>query len=102
MVDLVEISRVVVIADVVLEETFLPKFKELGAKGYNVSPVSGKGRHETLEDPYTGRSLLRIEVLCKPDVAHAIVDYVHRKQFGNYPVAAFIDTVQVAATDKFF
>ncbi|HEX3725464.1 MAG TPA: hypothetical protein VHV08_04450 [Pirellulales bacterium] len=102
MPDVIEISRVVVIADTALEKALLSEFLKLGAKGYNCSYCFGKGRHETIEDPYTGRSRVRVEVLCRPSVASSILDYVHRKQFGAYPVAAFLDTVEVDARDTFF
>jgi hypothetical protein len=102
MADLTEISRVVVIADTALEKILLSEFLKLGAKGYNCSYCFGKGRHETLEDPFTGRSRVRIEVLTKPPVAQGILEYVHRKQFGSYPVAVFMDTVQVDSRDTFY
>ena len=102
MSEMVEISRVVVIADTALRRILLSEFLKAGAKGYNCSYCFGKGRHETLEDPYTGRSRVRIEVLTRQHVASAILDYVHRKQFGSYPVAAYIDTVAVDARDNFY
>ena len=102
MTEMVEISRIVVVADTALEKVLLTEFLRFGAKGYNCTYCFGKGRHETIEDPYTGRSRVRIEVLTRPAVAGAIMEYVHRKQFGAYPVAAFLDTVEVVATDSFF
>ncbi len=102
MSETVEISRLVVIADTSLEKILLSEFLKLGAKGYNCTYCFGKGRHETLEDPYTGRSRVRIEVLTRPEVATAIMDYVHRKQFGSYPVAAYCDKVNVDARDNFY
>jgi hypothetical protein len=102
MPEMLEISRVVVIADTALEKVLLAEFLKLGAKGYNCAYCFGKGRHETLEDPFTGRSRVRIEVLTRPAVATSILEWVHRKQFGSYPVAAFLDTVQVDARDNFY
>jgi hypothetical protein len=102
MSELVEIGRVVVIADTALERILLSEFIKLGAKGYNCTNCFGKGRHETLEDPFTGRSRVRIEVLAKPDVALAILKYVHNKEFGRYPVAAFMDTVKAFGRDNFY
>jgi hypothetical protein len=102
MPEAVEISRVVVIADTALEKALLSEFLKLGAKGYNCTYCFGKGRHETIEDPYTGRSRVRIEVLTRPSVAASILEYVHRKQFGAYPVAAYLDTVEVDARDNFY
>ncbi|MGD9721043.1 MAG: hypothetical protein AB7O59_03195 [Pirellulales bacterium] len=102
MPELVEISRLVIIADTVLEKTLLEHVLSLGAKGYTCNYCAGKGRHETLEDPYTGRSRIRIEVLAHHEVADAIFEYVHKKQFGSYPVAAYVDSVLVDQRDKFY
>lgn len=102
MAELVEISRVVVIADTVLEKTLLEQFLKLGAKGYTCHYCVGKGRHETLEDPYTGRSRIRIEVLANDEVANAIFEYIHRKQFGSYPVAVYCDRVFADKRDHYY
>jgi hypothetical protein len=102
MANMTKISRVVVIADTVLEKILLEQFLKLGAKGYNCAYCFGKGRHETMEDPYTGRSRVRIEILARDEVATSILEYVHMKQFGRYPVAAFLDTVEVDSRDTFY
>lgn len=102
MAELSEVCRIVVIAASMLETKILEEIMALGAKGYNCSKCVGKGRHELAEDPFTVGSRVRIEVLTTRPVAMAILEYVHRKQFGNYPMAAFIDTVLVDARDKFY
>ena len=59
-----------------------------------------QGRHEVLEDPFTGRSLVRIELLVKEEVAESIMDFVHEPQFGPYPITAFMDMVEVDPRDE--
>jgi nitrogen regulatory protein PII len=102
MAELTEISRVTVIAETALEKTLIDEFLKLGAKGYTTINCFGKGRHEVMEDPYTGRSLVQIEVLARPPVAEAILEYVHKSQFKSYPVIGYMDTVKVHAHDTFF
>jgi hypothetical protein len=41
-------------------------------------------------------------VLTRPPVATGILEYVHRKQFGAYLVAAFRDTAEAVASDTLF
>ena len=98
----VEISRVTIIADAALEKTLVQEVLRLGAKGYTCMQCFGKGRHETVVDPLSGQSRVRIEVLTRPAVAAAILDYVHQGRFENYPVAAFSDTVQADGRDTFY
>ena len=102
MQELGGIGHLVVIADAVLEQRLLEAFLKLGAKGYNCHYCMGKGRHEILEDPFTGRSRVRIEVLAQMDVAKKILDFLHGKPFGRYPLAAYIETVQVDKRDHFY
>lgn len=102
MPEYIEIRRVTVIADVMLEKIFIEEFLKLGAKGFNCTHCFGKGRHAVVEDPFTGRFLVRIEVLSRPEVADAIMKYVHQEKFAHHPVLATIETVSVLKGDAFF
>ena len=102
MADKEEIRRVTVTAETALENRLLEAFLNLGARGYTCIYCFGKGQHEVIEDPYTGRSLVRIEVLARPEVAEAILAYVHKAEFANFPIIGFMDNVQVYSKDKFF
>jgi hypothetical protein len=101
MAELKEIRRIVIICDTTLERPILETVLRLGTKGYNCVYCFGKGRHESVEDPFTGRSRVRIEVLTNFTVADRIIEYVHGEEFGPYPVTAFMDTVEVNASDTF-
>ncbi len=99
MTNWAEIRRIVIIVDTAIEAPILEHIVKAGAKGYNCIYCFGRGRHETLEDPFTGRSRVRIEVLAKESVAEAIMDYVHEPEFASYPITAYMDTVQVDPRD---
>ena len=92
---LVEIRRVTVIAETVLEKKLLEHIQKLGARCYTCSYCFGKGRHEVLEDPFTGRSLVKIVILARETVAHAIMEYVHTGQFESFPAISYMDSVMV-------
>jgi hypothetical protein len=102
MVKLIEVRRLVIICDTSIERLMQEEVIKAGARGYNCVYCFGKGRHEEVADPFTGRSRVRIEVLAKPAVAEAILDFVHRPDFEGYPVTAFVDTVEVDSRDTFF
>ena len=99
---LVEIRRVTVVADVVLERMLLEEFTKLGAKGYTCMDCHGKGRHGVVEgvDPFTA-ALVRIELLVQPDAAQKIIDYLRREVFANYACTACVETVEVASSHTF-
>jgi hypothetical protein len=102
MAQMMAICRVTIIAETALEKTMIDQCLKLGAKGYTTIYCFGKGRHEVMEDPFTGRSLVQIEVLCRESVAKAIMNFVHQSEFENYPVICYMDTVQVHEKDTFF
>jgi hypothetical protein len=100
MTNLVSIRRITVVADEVLEHTLLEQFIKLGAKGYTCMDCRGKGRHAVVEDIFTA-ALVRIELLVQPDVADAIIDYLHREVFQKYACTVCSETVEVVRTDRF-
>jgi nitrogen regulatory protein PII len=97
-----QVRRVVIIVDTAIESPILAHIVKSGAKGYTCTSCFGRGRHETLEDPFTGRSRVRIEILAKEPVAEAIMAYVHEPEFASYPITAFMDTVDVDPRGKFY
>ncbi|HEY1783964.1 MAG TPA: hypothetical protein VGG30_00395 [Pirellulales bacterium] len=97
-----QVRRVVIIADTAIEAPILEYIMKAGARGYNCIYCFGKGRHEVLEDPFTGRSRVRIELLVREEVADTIMDFVHEPQFAPYPITAFMDTVEVDPRDEHF
>ncbi len=102
MLELIRIKRVVVVADASLQKSLLDEFLKLGAHGYTCVYCFGKGEHEVIEDPFTGRSRIRIELLARPEVATAILEFIHKSKFEILPVIGFMDEVEVNKTDRFF
>ncbi len=74
---------------------------KLGSNGYSISQCRGKGKHEVMEDPRTGVSLVRIEFLMKPEVWDKIMEHLSDPDFRRRTVAACMETVQVPASDPF-
>lgn len=94
MAELRTIRRATVYTDSVLESFLLEHFEKLGAKGYSVSDCRGKGKHDVLEDPRTGRSRVRIETLVKPEVGDKIMEYLSREEFKRRAVALCMESVE--------
>ncbi len=75
--------------------------KTLAGNCCSISQCRGKGKHEVMEDPRTGVSLVRIEFLVKPEVGDKIMEYHSDPGFRRRAVAACMETVQVPASDPF-
>jgi hypothetical protein len=101
MSQLKTIRRVTVYADATLEESLLEKFLELGSTGYTVVPCRGKGEHALVTDPFSAVTQVRIELLVQPAVAEKIVAYLGSGHFQSRAIAACVETVEVAANERF-
>ncbi|MFO0954065.1 MAG: hypothetical protein U0835_23500 [Isosphaeraceae bacterium] len=101
MIELVTIRRVTVYATAALEQNLISHFLSLGANGYSVTPCRGKGEHAVLSDPMTPSSQVRIELIVQPAVADKILMYLQADYLRNQAVAACVEDVRVAATERF-
>jgi hypothetical protein len=95
-----QVRRVVIIVDTVIEAAVMDGITKAGAGGYNCIHCFGKGRHEALEAVFTGKSRARIETLVREEVAEAIMDFVHESEFRAYPITAYMDIVEVDPRDE--
>lgn len=100
-VKLKEVMRFVVIIDVTLQDIVLDEFIARGARGYNYVNATGKGEHEAVEDAFSGKSLVRIEVITTKEIAGSLMNYMHGPRFKQYPVTAYVHPVFIADTDHF-
>jgi Nitrogen regulatory protein P-II len=101
MIELKTICRVTVYADGALERTLLQQFLKLGSTGYTVTVCRGKGEHDTVDDPFATVTRVRIELLVQPEVAEKILKLVDSPQYKSHPLAACMETVQVAASERY-
>jgi hypothetical protein len=101
MIELKTISRVTVYADGALEGTLLKQFLKMGATGYTVTVCRGKGEHDTVDDPFTSVARVRIELLVQPELAEKMLKLVDSPQYKSHPLAACMETVQVAASERY-
>jgi len=93
--------KAVVVLDTVLEEEMLHKFVELGASGYTSMDCNGAGRKAVYQEPFSGHSQIRVEVVGTRPVCEAIVRYVSQPEFAGHPVAAYLEGVEVIQPERF-
>ena len=95
------IRRVTVYADSVIEKSIVEHCMELGAKGYTTIECRGRGQHETCDDPFTGSTRVKIELLVNAPVAEKIVEYLTASRFRGKAVAVCVESVDVASFEEF-
>jgi hypothetical protein len=93
--------KAVVVLDTALEEEMLHKFVQLGASGYTSMECNGAGRKAVYQEPFSGHSQIRVEVIGTRPVCEAIVRYVSQPEFAGHPVAAYLEGVEVIQPERF-
>jgi nitrogen regulatory protein PII len=101
MANLVEAQLITVVADTVIERTILDAFLKMGVKGYTCVYCFGKGRHAAIEDPYSGKSRVRIEMVVPDAIVAKIMDYLHSPQINHYAVIEYVQTIKIDSRDHF-
>jgi nitrogen regulatory protein P-II 2 len=94
------VKLVTIIAEEVLEATLEKEILALGAKGYTVTTVRGKGEQGKRENIWEGGNI-KIETIVSPEVSEKIIDHVKRKYFNQYAMVAFVSDVQVVRPHHF-
>ncbi len=68
----------------------------LGAKGYSICDVRGRGARGEQDARWAPSSNIRIEVLCEPDTAQRVIDALFAKYAQNYGMVAWQVDVEVS------
>jgi nitrogen regulatory protein P-II 2 len=96
----IPMKRVIIIGDNDLSLRILEEMKAFGTSGYTYYVVHGRGaethlRRLTKEDPPN----IKIEVIATEALAHRILDHVADNYIQKYAMIAFIDSVEVLASE---
>lgn len=94
------LKLVTIIAEEVLEATLENEIIALGAKGYTVATVRGKGEQGKRESIWEGENV-KIETIVSEEVSLKIFEHLQRKYFDKYAMVAYVTDVQVVRTQHF-
>lgn len=91
------IKLVTVICEAALERLIAPDLLfDLGAKGYSICDVRGRGARGEQDDRWSLSGNIRIEILCEEDTARRIVDTLFARYSANYGIVAWVVDVDVS------
>ncbi len=89
---------------IIIEEALAPVVEKeivgLGAKGYTLSSVTGKGLTGLRDNPWEGENV-KIETIVSEDNCKIILRHLQRKYFDRYAIIAFHHPVSVLRTNHF-
>lgn len=92
---------VVIITEGALENTLARELIALGAHGYTVSDVRGRGSRGTRESAWEADRNIRIDVICDEAVAERIATAMQERYYDNYAMTLFVADIGVLRPQKF-
>lgn len=94
------ISLVTIIAEGVLRDRIVEELSALGARGYTMVEVHGRGARGVSEQFWYGAQV-RIETLVSAVTADAILTHLQERYFADYSVVAYASDVRVVRPEKY-
>jgi len=98
---LYQLKLVTIITEAALELTLTQDIERLGAQGYTITDVRGKGSRGVRNAGWDASASIRIEIVCDSLVANAIIAHLKQHYYDNYAMIQFTTDVDVLRQDKF-
>lgn len=95
------IKLVVVICEQALAPLLEPELLELGARGYTISDVRGRGNRGERDARWALSGNIRVEVLCNPATAERILSTVDARFGANFGLVAYAVDVEAPRPEKY-
>lgn len=89
-----------IIVDEALKSTIEEEITLLGAKGYTLTHVEGKGTHGERNNAWVGENI-KIETVVAEEVSLKILNLLAEKYFERYAIIAYCTDVYVVRVDHF-
>ena len=90
-----------IVTEAAIEQLVLQDIERLGAHGYTVSDVRGKGRRGVRNSDWGTSTNVRIEVVCAQPTADTIAAHLKTHYYENYAMILFMSDVVVLRPEKF-
>lgn len=98
--DTVQLKRVTIIAEALLEDRLTKDLTRLGAKGFTITEARGRGSRGVRASEWEGKNI-KLESIVSVDVAHAVLERLKEKYFEHYAVIAYLENVEVVRGEKY-
>lgn len=97
---LVQLKRVTIIAEALLEDRLIRDITGLGAKGFTITEARGRGSRGVRASEWEGKNL-KLESIVSNGVATQILERLKAKYFEHYAVIAYLENVEVVRGEKY-
>ena len=97
---LVQLKRVTIIAEALLEDRLIRDISGLGAKGFTITEARGRGSRGVRASEWEGKNL-KLESIVSNEVAVQILERLKARYFEHYAVIAYLENVEVVRGEKY-
>ena len=84
-----------IITEADLEEYLIRDINKLGARGYTITSVQGKGEKGIRNDLWSATSNIKLEVVCDAKICLEIIDFLNKNYIKNYAMLIFVSEVDI-------
>lgn len=90
-----------IITEAEIEDYLIEGIDKLGAKGYTITNVRGKGEKGLRNADWTMNSNIKVEIICNDNLCKNIIEFLKENYLKNYAMILFISEVNVIRSIKF-
>lgn len=96
----VTLCKLTIITESLLREQIAELILRLGATGYTITKVEGRGSRGTRASDFEGRNT-KFEVIVSEETADAILEEIAERYFEDFAVIAWLTSAEVLRGHKF-
>lgn len=96
----VTLCKLTIITESLLREEISELIMRLGATGYTITRVEGRGSRGTRASDFEGRNT-KFEVIVSEETADAILEEIAERYFEDFAVIAWLTSAEVLRGHKF-
>jgi nitrogen regulatory protein PII len=90
-----------VICEAALEKKLIVDLEQLGAPGWTIVDVRGRGHRGVRSADWDTEGNIRVEIICAPELAERIAAHLQQRYYDNYAMVCYLSQVQVLRPEKF-
>ncbi len=92
---------VTIVTEAALERDLTLELDALGARGYTIADVRGRGSRGIRSADWAPAGNIRVEVICDADTAERIAERIRARFYDHYAMILFVQDVSVLRPEKF-
>jgi nitrogen regulatory protein PII len=90
-----------IITESLIETMLLKDIEQLGAKGYTIIDVRGKGSRGVRGGDWDQSQNIRIEIICDESTAQKLIEHCTKTYYEHYAMVLYVSDVEIVRGEKF-